>query len=162
MDIDQESIEKLQAKGVKAIFGMFEDKHVDLPDDYFDVVICNDVIEHMISHDMFFETIQKKLKKNGSLVGSIPNVRFYKNLKHLLFEKDWKYQESGILDTTHLRFFTKKSLRRSLISNGYNISKLEGIEGSRAPILRLFLALTLGKHNDIRYRQLAFRATIKD
>lgn len=159
MDIDEKSIEVVNERGIKTVFGFYEEKYKELPDNYFDVIICNDVIEHMISHDFFFTTIKEKLKDTGSLVGSIPNVRFYKNLKHVLFEKDWKYTDEGIRDKTHLRFFTGKSLRRSLIENGLNIEKFEGIRPSRKPLLRLFIALTFGKHKDISYQQFGFRAT---
>jgi len=161
MDIDETSIEILKERGIKTIFGKYEEIYSELPDDYFDVVICNDVIEHLISHDLFFSTIKAKLKRGGCLVGSIPNVRFYKNLKHVLFKKDWKYADEGILDRTHLRFFTEVSLRRSLLENGYAIEKLEGIRNSKKPLLRLFIALTFGAHADIQYQQFAFSATPK-
>jgi len=162
VDIDEKSVEAVKSKGVKAVFGRYEDIHTDLPDGYFDVIICNDVIEHMVDHEYFFQTIKSKLSPGGSLVGSIPNVRFYKNLKHVLFKKDWKYTDEGILDRTHLRFFTEISLKRTLSENGYKIVRFSGIRGSRKPLLRLFIALTFYKHEDIRHQQFAFRAVKKD
>jgi 2-polyprenyl-3-methyl-5-hydroxy-6-metoxy-1,4-benzoquinol methylase len=158
MDIDEESINVIKSKGIKTIYGRYEEMHGEIPDGYFDAIICNDVIEHMVCHDHFFQTIKTKLADGGVLIGSIPNVRFYKNLKHILFKKDWKYADEGILDRTHLRFFTEKSLKRSLKENGYQIEKMYGIRGSKKPLLRLFIALTFGKHEDIRHQQFAFAA----
>lgn len=52
----------------------------DIPDNYFDLIVCNDVIEHMVDHDEFFETIKSKMNDNGKLLISIPNVRYIYNL----------------------------------------------------------------------------------
>ncbi len=51
------------------------------------------------------------------MVGSVPNVRYFKNLFDLLVLRDWDYKDSGVLDRTHLRYFTLKSLRRSLVAS---------------------------------------------
>jgi hypothetical protein len=80
----------------------------------------------MPDHDAFFKEIKRIITKDGYLIGSVPNVRFYKNLQNILFKKDWKYVDSGILDQTHLRFFTFKSLERSLKQSGFLIQKING------------------------------------
>jgi 2-polyprenyl-3-methyl-5-hydroxy-6-metoxy-1,4-benzoquinol methylase len=54
--------------------GSFAEMHSLLPDKYFDVVICNNVIEHMENEEEFFYII-KKMRDEGYLVASIPNVR---------------------------------------------------------------------------------------
>ena len=95
----------------KVLTGLFEEVLDQLPDSYFDLVICNDVIEHMADPDWFLELIKSKMTANASLVGSIPNVRHISNLKALLIQKDWQYEDAGILDRTHLKFFTQKSLK---------------------------------------------------
>ncbi len=103
---------------------IYENIHIQLPNEYFDLVICNDVIEHMPDHDNFLELIREKLTPDGRVIGSIPNVRHYKNLINLLFKKDWEYQPSGLLDKTHLRFFTYKSLQRCFLSHNYQVELL--------------------------------------
>jgi hypothetical protein len=115
----------------------------------------------MNDHNLFFKTIKKKMTEKGFLIGSIPNVRFYSNLFRLLILKDWKYQDAGILDNTHLRFFTKKSLTRALLENGFSIDKLKGINGTKFSlfsanlILKNILILLFGK--DSRHPQYSFR-----
>lgn len=145
----------------RVLVGTYQDVAAQLPERAFDLVICNDVIEHMTDHDAFFAGIQRHLAPDGRLVGSIPNVRYLRNLRDLLIHKDWHYRGSGILDATHLRFFTKKSLRRTLAAHGFEIEVLRGIGPLRlfsaSPWAwgRLLLVGLLGW--DTRYRQIAFR-----
>ena len=49
----------------KVLIGTFDCEHASLPDAYFDVVICNDVIEHMPDRDAFLHIIQKKISGRG-------------------------------------------------------------------------------------------------
>lgn len=111
----------------KVLIGTFEDVLEDLPDNYFDLIICNDVIEHMNDHHKFYELIQKKCMKNSHMIGSMPNVRYIMNLYELLIKKDWLYRDEGILDRTHLRFFTLKSIIRDFENFDFVIEKLYGI-----------------------------------
>lgn len=132
-----------------------------LPNSYFDLVICNDVIEHMVDHDEFLRRIQEKLAENACIVGSIPNVRYVGNLARLLIRKDWEYQDAGVLDRTHLRFFTQKSLKRTLLKHGFRIEALAGINAiandwrNMRTLGKLMLVAALG--SDTRYLQFAFR-----
>jgi 2-polyprenyl-3-methyl-5-hydroxy-6-metoxy-1,4-benzoquinol methylase len=143
--------------------GLFEGILDQLPNQYFDLVICNDVIEHMADPDAFLESIKSKMTKNASLVGSIPNVRHISNLRSLLIHKDWQYEDAGILDRTHLKFFTEKSLKNLFALHRYRIEKINGINdiSSRAFFPRIFaklLYLILG--GDIRYIQIGFRVKL--
>jgi len=110
---------KAEKKMDKVLIGLYEDVCNEIPDNYFDLVVCNDVIEHMVDHDEFFQSIKNKIKVKGVLIASIPNVRYIKNLNELLVKKDWEYKSDGILDWTHLRFFTEKSLKRTISDNGF-------------------------------------------
>ena len=111
----------------KVLVGFYNEVEYQIPDNYFDLIIANDVIEHIEQPWDFLQSLKKKMTKNASLVLSIPNVRYYGNLKELLHEKDWRYKEEGILDITHLRFFTEKSIIRLLNENGFDIEKMQGI-----------------------------------
>jgi len=112
------------------LIGPYEELSNQIPDNYFDLVICNDVIEHMTDHDCFFQSIKNKISTNGFLIASIPNVRYHKNLYNLLIHKDWKYVDQGILDKTHMRFFTKKSILRTVVNHGFIVEECIGINDS--------------------------------
>ena len=139
-----------------------------LPAGYFDLVVCNDVIEHMPDHRRFLRDVQRVMAPAAAMVGSVPNVRLLSNLARLLFKRDWEYIDSGVLDYTHLHFFTQKSLRRELVNAGFAIEKLAGINPlggrDRGPARLLKTAvgsaasLLLGR--DTRFVQFAFRARL--
>lgn len=148
----------------------FENARAQLPTEFFDVVICNDVIEHMDDHDVFFTQIRPHLTPTGVLVGSVPNVRYFKNLFDILILKDWHYQHSGVLDRTHKRFFTFKSLERSLKEAGFTVQELHGINSKLSLDLApgearytvfgyAMIGLSLGYLRDVPYMQIAFRAS---
>ena len=121
----------------RILVGSFESVKEELPDCYFDLIICNDVIEHMEHPGLFLEQIKTKLSDNGSLIVSIPNVRFLPNLYELLVLKDWRYRKAGVLDQTHLRFFTRKSLVRTLENSDWHVEKISGINRYGNRILSL-------------------------
>ena len=144
----------------KVLVGTYQETVNQLPDDYFDLVICNDVIEHMVDPDGFFQSLPRKIKKGGCVVASIPNVRYLPNLFDLLLKKEWEYKDEGILDRTHLRFFTEKSLRRTVVAHGFVIDQLAGLNpckmgrGSRLWLNRLAILL-LGQ--DVRFMRFGVR-----
>jgi 2-polyprenyl-3-methyl-5-hydroxy-6-metoxy-1,4-benzoquinol methylase len=163
VEMNPEAADKAGKVLDKVLTGTYQEVSPQLPGGYFDIVICNDVIEHMADHAAFLQALKANLKPGGVLIGSVPNVRFQKNLVELLLQKDWEYKDEGILDRTHLRFFTEKSLRRSLEENGFVIESLEGINSllkrkvTPRSLLRWLLVTLLG--TDTQYRQFGFRAS---
>lgn len=161
-------VEPSQAPAAKArerlahVFACTYDKaEPELPNNYFDLIICNDVIEHIPSHDELLESLRCKLKPDGRLVASVPNVRYLPHLKELLIDSDWHYGDEGILDRTHLRFFTRKSICRSLEEHGFSVECMKGINpagGLWATLVSIGSALTLGATSDMRFLQFALRA----
>ncbi len=144
----------------KVLIGTYEEVADHIPSGYFDLVICNDVIEHMTDHDQFLQAIKSKMKAGGCLVASIPNVRHILNLFEVLVKKDWEYKNAGILDRTHFRFFTKKSLQRIIAENGYQSDQFIGINAYRADsfikgLFAYFVVLGLGQ--DTRFLQFGIR-----
>lgn len=111
----------------KVIKSNYADAAPQIPDNYFNFIVCNDVIEHISDYNEFILSIKLKMADEAILMASIPNVRYIGNLVNLLLYKDWRYTSSGILDATHLRFFTHKSMIRFFQENGYEIIKSIGI-----------------------------------
>jgi len=88
-------------------------------------------------------------------VCSIPNVRHFRNLYDLVVNGDWEYKDSGVMDRTHLRFFTKKSINSMFIKHGYNVLTLEGINETPNTAVKILSALSFGFFEDTRYLQYA-------
>jgi 2-polyprenyl-3-methyl-5-hydroxy-6-metoxy-1,4-benzoquinol methylase len=131
----------------------------DLPQGYFDVVTMNDVLEHIDYSEPVLASIKSLLAPGGRLVLSLPNVRFYLNMRDLIFHKDWEYKDYGILDRTHLRFFTQKSAARLLRQNGYEVLETTGINERRAKLhYRLLFALAPSFFEDMKAGQFAIVA----
>ena len=130
-----------------------EEALIELPKASFDAVTFNDVLEHLIDPWAVLRGVAPLLAPGGAVVAAVPNVRFFRNLANLVFRGDWRYEESGILDRTHLRFFTRKSARRLFEESGYAIERLEGINRSKSLRPLLWNMLFLGQMDDIRYLQ---------
>jgi 2-polyprenyl-3-methyl-5-hydroxy-6-metoxy-1,4-benzoquinol methylase len=97
----------------------------------FDLIIANDVLEHLIDPWAAVSRLRPLLNDGGKFVASMPNIRCYKALFKLVFKAEWQYCDAGILDRTHLRFFTKSSMRALFEDNGYRIETLEGLRPPR-------------------------------
>ena len=87
----------------------------------YDVITCSDVLEHLISPEQSLIQLGKFLRPGGIFVISLPNVAFVLNRLHLLFG-NWEYREYGILDRTHLRFYTINSGCQMIASTGVQIA----------------------------------------
>jgi O-antigen biosynthesis protein len=82
--------------------------------EYFDYVVCGDILEHLRDPWTTLGELHRVLKPEGVLIASIPNVRYWRVLRDLILLGQWKYVEAGILDDTHLRFFTRLSFLETL------------------------------------------------
>lgn len=160
-------------KGYRVLLGTYDEVAHQIPDNYFDLVVCNDVIEHMPDHDYFLQAIKTKMRPDATLMGSIPNVRYFGNLYKLMVLKDWHYCEQGILDTTHLRFFTGKSLVNSFERNAFKVLTVVGVNSDfrramnwrqflKNTLLLLVIAATFGHSSDMRFMQYGFKLQLKN
>ena len=87
-EIDRTAAESAQKKLYKVIVGDISRTIVELPDSYFECVIFNDVLEHLIDPFTVLIRIKRKLSKNGQVISSIPNIRYYDQVKKFLLKKE--------------------------------------------------------------------------
>jgi 2-polyprenyl-3-methyl-5-hydroxy-6-metoxy-1,4-benzoquinol methylase len=144
----------------KVFIGPCEDFVENLPEGYFDVIYFNDVLEHLVDPYWVLDVLKSKLAKGGVIISSIPNVRFYKSFMKVLLNKEWKYEDHGIMDKTHMRFFTKKSIKRMYEELGYEVLSHEGINRSKSIKPYLFYLLTFFTQLDMRFVQFATVARV--
>ncbi|NQT93335.1 MAG: class I SAM-dependent methyltransferase [Lentisphaerae bacterium] len=104
-------------------------EHVEkLPLDhaYFDVIVCADILEHLRDPAAALNKLVPHLKRDGKLVVSVPNIAFA-GIRLSLLAGRFSYEPNGgILDATHLRFFTRASLRVLLEDVGLRVTLLTG------------------------------------
>ncbi len=127
-------------------------------DQKFDCIVFNDVLEHLVNPEIALKDSKQYLSENGTVVASIPNILHFYQIWAILKDQDWKYEESGILDNTHLRFFTKKSILRLFENCGYEVTRLDGINPSYGHTFSIFRLFTLGHISDWKYVQFAIQA----
>lgn len=96
------------------IFGNIEE--LDFPEfeNYFDLILLPDVLEHLIEPQIVLNKVHQYLKKEGEIIVSMPNIRHYSAINKIVFKGDFKYEESGIFDYTHRRFYCKRNIQRLL------------------------------------------------
>lgn len=143
----------------KTLVGKVEDIINLLPDAYFDCITFNDVLEHLLEPTEVLKLIKPKLTENGIVIASIPNIREYYHLYELLFKKDWKYKDEGILDSTHIRFFTKISMARLFNDAGFKLISQAGINKTKSWKFKIINMLTFGYFSDSAYFQFVCIAT---
>ena len=94
------------------IEGSIEEEEIGekIPDLYFDIIMANDVLEHLKNTEIFFHVAYKKLKDDGLLIISVPNARSIRMIYHLMIRGSFPSHDSGLFDKTHLRWFCKKDI----------------------------------------------------
>lgn len=106
----------------------------DLEDDQYDVIIFADILEHLPWPAAFLQRYLKWLAPGGSVLVSMPNVGLWSvRLAHLAGR--WEYQDTGVLDRTHLRFFTRRSARALIQSAGLTIARTTYNPGLMRPLV---------------------------
>ena len=128
------------------IFGDIE--KIDLPEyfQHFDLILLADVLEHLFEPKSVLETLKKYLKEDGKIIISMPNIRYYSALYKIVFKGDFKYEESGIFDYTHVRFYCRKNIQALLETAGYKVLKQESsiINYQGKSIAKLINLITFG------------------
>ena len=89
----------------------------------FDVIVFGDVLEHLLDPDAVLRSAVQLLGAGGAVVICVPNVT-HGSLRLALLQGRWDYRETGLLDRTHIRFFTRESLLRMVADAGLHVTSL--------------------------------------
>jgi O-antigen biosynthesis protein len=101
-----------------------------LPSQEFDVAVFGDVLEHLRNPWKVLEETRKLLKPNGYVVASIPNIA-HGAVRLSLLKGNFNYTNVGLLDDTHLRFFTRETVEELFLKSGYEI---DFVDRTKVPI----------------------------
>jgi 2-polyprenyl-3-methyl-5-hydroxy-6-metoxy-1,4-benzoquinol methylase len=156
----EEAAQIAQKRLSRIINTTVENSLASLPEGYFDCAVFNDSLEHLVDPWDVLSQLKGKLAAGATIVASIPNIRYVYVIKQLLQEADFEYAPFGVLDKTHLRFFTMKSMQRLFIESGYRVIRIEGIKPISFPWKFGLLNLLCGNAlEDARYERFALVAT---
>ncbi|MFZ2957707.1 MAG: class I SAM-dependent methyltransferase [Candidatus Ozemobacteraceae bacterium] len=103
-----------------------EENNFDNYHEYFTCIAFIDVLEHLMEPDVVLKKFKTFLKKDGFFIISIPNIG-HCSIKAKLLLNDFTYTEMGILDKTHVRFFTYKSIVSLFSSLALEIEESKGV-----------------------------------
>jgi len=134
--------------------GKFEDE-IDFGKTLFDCIVFNDVLEHLVDPLAALQKAKTLLAHGGHVVASIPNVLYFGNVYRLLKTMDWRYEDVGIMDEGHLRFFTRKSILRMFTQCKYEIVTMQGINPIRRLEFYVLNMLLFNRLEDMKYLQYA-------
>lgn len=99
----------------------------------FDAIMLADVLEHLYDPWATLVKLGRHLAPGGKVYASIPNVRNYWLISELI-QGNWTYQPAGLLDVTHIRFFTLRECRRMFAETGYVVEKIVSVRDARVQL----------------------------
>jgi len=155
IDNDEVALEKAQAAGLEARFADLDATPIEsvFAGRRFDLVVFADVLEHLKYPDRVLTGSHSILTPSGRVVASIPNVA-HGNLRLDLLLGRFEYTKLGLLDNTHLRFFTAETIRQLFLDSGFAIEAVErvtsSVDSARIEEAVRTLALPLGADGLLR------------
>lgn len=164
VECDQKAVTKLP-KQVRHILNVsIENDRVFKSLGKFDFIIMADVLEHLVNPEQVLKKLYEISSVNTKLLISLPNIASWPMRKQLFFKGDFQYQASGLLDRTHLHFYTVNTLPRILSKNGWKVIEtvgtitrlpLEGFIG-KIPLFGLIFKKNIYQRIVNKYKNLAY------
>jgi len=88
-----------------------------------DFIIFSDVLEHMYNPWKVLKNLSERIPEHCRILASIPNIQHW-SIQMRLLSGDFEYADSGLLDRTHVRFFTRKTMVQLFTNNGFSINQI--------------------------------------
>jgi SAM-dependent methyltransferase len=123
IEIDRDAALLAEQHAERVIVGDAEtiDYATELAGEQFDVVMFADVLEHLKEPADVLRRVRPFIAENGAVVASIPNIA-HASVRLALLAGEFRYREWGLLDDTHLRFFTRASIQDLFEETGYVVT----------------------------------------
>jgi 2-polyprenyl-3-methyl-5-hydroxy-6-metoxy-1,4-benzoquinol methylase len=100
----------------------------------FDTILCGDVLEHLVQPELILGHLHGLLSPGGRVIVCLPNIAHIR-IRLMLLRGHFQYESSGIMDVTHLRFYTYHSARQMIERCGYKIVSYHPLVGG-GPVTR--------------------------
>lgn len=151
IDISEDAIANADPETDLAVCGNIEDPDI-LERAFethgpFDLVMCLDVLEHLVDPWRVVARLHKLMPMDGVLVSSIPNVQNYRGIYRTI-TGTWNYRDSGLFDRTHLRYFGRASMMQLLTGTGLTAEETFFSYGGK-PIPKKLDKWTLGVFSQV-------------
>jgi SAM-dependent methyltransferase len=156
IELDPEVAAAAADQADEVLVGDVETLDLPYPPGSFDCILLGDVLEHLRDPWATLKMLSSLVREGGAVLASVPNVRFYGVSLRLLFLGRWDYDEDGILDRTHLRFFTRRGLLGLFAGAGLEVKAIRRNYGPRRALAN---KLTAGIFRDLLALQHLVKAT---
>ncbi len=151
VEIAPQAAKVARTRLTEVLEGNVEQLELPWADQSFDAVLMSEVLEHLIDPWAVVERVAAKLKPGATVLASSPNVAQFSVLSGLLKDR-WELTETGVMDRTHLRWFTAGSYRRMFEEAGIQVDTVRAM-AEPGPGARAFNLLTLGRLRHLTVRQ---------
>jgi 2-polyprenyl-3-methyl-5-hydroxy-6-metoxy-1,4-benzoquinol methylase len=141
------------------LLGDIEHMKLSWDDGQFDALILSEVLEHLVDPWSLLRRLHRYLKPGALVFASSPNISHH-HIIRMLLKGEWNLTDYGIMDRTHLRWFTPKSFVEMFEENGYSVQKVEPISPFKLRD-KVRIALFLGKGSHLFIKQIKIRAIRK-
>ena len=110
----------------------------------YDLILLLDVLEHLSDPTATLQRLSKLLQPGGKVIVSVPNIAHWSVSIPLLFQRRFRYEDAGILDRTHLKFFVEDTAIQLLNDANFNVTAgvISGLQGRKSKLLN---SITLGR-----------------
>ena len=165
IEVDPQAASVAASRYERVITGTFPE---DVPSGAeYDCIVFNDILEHLVDPWEALRAAAGLLSPGGVVVASIPNMRYWPIFWPLLTKGEWRYASDGVLDRTHLRFFTLASAKEMFTDSGFTIRRatpinLVGFDQLRplsSQALKVIGSLRRRLGQELRAQQFAIVAT---
>lgn len=156
VELSPSAAERARGRITQVVVGDVEKIELPWPPGTFDVLILSEVLEHFVDPWAVLEKLRPLMKSGGRVLASSPNVAHFKILL-MLFRGNWVLTDSGLMDRTHLRWFTPISYRELFESTGFRVDLVREL----TPLTRkscVVNLLTLGSLKHLFIVQIDLRA----
>ena len=134
LEPNPERAEAARRRGLDVITGSYSQNIPNLHGK-FDCILFLDVLEHLADPSAMLTDVAGALNDNGSVIASIPNIAHW-TVRFSLMAGRFDYMPTGIMDATHLRWFTRKSVTRLFEASGYHVEQIRHSAGAWMPQYR--------------------------
>ena len=134
VEISPEAAQLAGEKLSRVICGNIEElEFLPYAEGYFDCITCGELLEHLRDPEAVLRKLLFYLQPEGALICSIPNIRHQSVMLELMINGRWQYRDEGLLDRTHIRFFTLFEIRELMSRLDLN---LEQVSASQSPPMK--------------------------
>ena len=109
-------------------------------ENYFDIIVFADILEHLTNPLAVLKRFKRYLNDDGYVIISLPNIANWKIRLQLLLG-NFEYDDYGILDSGHLRFFNEKNTKKMIRDAGFKISKFDLTVGDVKRFSNIFYSM---------------------